>query len=309
MLIVLLVTVLLSQPSTLPGQRYLPTIRVNQYRWPQTGFSVMGTFRDKMPVFYTADGSGPPMWFGDWWDGCRMYIENGQVYGQGLYHASYVPMIWGEWDPLLLECNDGRPVLVGNEPELATQGDLTPTEMATLLRTVVTSGWSGPIWCCGVMVQHTAYMRAVVSEYRRLYGAWPLAVGIHAHLYVTGPDGSPVITSVSDADVIRAMSAFDEFIALLATNGLLGRRVVVSECCVLSNVLSQAEVWGAAERLVNHAMSNQNVATVAWFSIFSAGAPAGSEFRASDLVTGSQVNALGRAWTDYAASGRVLRGD
>lgn len=269
----------------------------------------MGTFRDKIPVFYAADGSGPPMWFGDWWLGCEMYSENGQPYGQGRYHAAYVPTVWSEWDPFLLRCNDGRPVLIGNEPELASQANLTPTEMATLLRQVVTSGWTGPIYCCGVMVQHTAYMRSVVSEYRRLYGAWPPTVRIHTHLYIVGLDGSPVITSVGDDDVMRAQAAFDEFMALLAANGLLVRRVVVSECCVLSNVLSQAEVLSAASRLVNHAMSNQNVATVAWFSIFSAGAPAGSEFRASDLVTGSQVNALGRAWTDYAASGRVLRGD
>lgn len=299
--ITLLIATLLTQPVTLPGQRYLPAIQVNQYRWPQAGLTVMGLFRDQLPVIYAADGSGPPMWVGDWWLGCEMWSsENGQVYGQGLYHASYVPTVWSEWDPFLLRCNDGRPVLVGNEPESASQANLTPTEAATLLHTVVTSGWSGPVYCCGVMVQHVGYMTQVIAEYRRMFGAWPQGVGVHTHLYVMGPDGSPIITSVTDADIARAQAAFDEFMALLAANGLLGRRVVVSECCVLSNVLSPADVWGAASRLVNHAMASGHVATVAWFSVYSAGAPVGSEFVSSDLVTGDQVNDLGRAWLEWA---------
>ena len=115
----------------------------------------------------------------------------------------------------------------------------------------------------------------------------------------SGHDGSPVVTSVSDADVIRAQTAFDEFMALLSANGLLGRRVVVSECCVLSNTVSQADVMRATYPLVNHAMASGNVATVAWFSVYSAGAPAGSEFTSSDLVTGDQVNDLGRAWLEW----------
>lgn len=252
--------------------------------------------------------SSPPMWFQDWWLGCELYSENGQPYGQGRYHAAYVPMIWRQWDDFALRCNDGRPLLVGNEPELVEQANLTPTEMATLLHTAV-SQWAGPIWCCGVMVQHIGYMSQVIAEYRRLYGAWPPNVGVHAHLYVVGPDGSPVVTSVGDDDVARAQTAFDGFMALLAANGLLTRRVIVSECCVLSNTLSQAGIMSAASRLVNHAKSNSSVATVAWFSVYSQGAPAGSEFVSSDLVTGDQVNNLGRAWLDYAAGGRALRGD
>jgi len=302
----LLATALLTQPAGSPGQRYLPAIQVNQYRWPVAGFSVMGLHRDKMPMFYGE--SSPPMWFQDWWLGCELYSENGQPYGQGRYHAAYVPMIWRQWDDFALRCNDGRPLLVGNEPELVEQANLTPTEMATLLHTAV-SQWAGPIWCCGVMVQHIGYMSQVIAEYRRLYGAWPPNVGVHAHLYVVGPDGSPVVTSVGDDDVARAQTAFDGFMALLAANGLLTRRVIVSECCVLSNTLSQAGIMSAASRLVNHAKSNSSVATVAWFSVYSQGAPAGSEFVSSDLVTGDQVNNLGRAWLDYAAGGRVLRGD
>lgn len=264
----------------------------------------MGAFRDRVPIFYVDDSA--PMWFQDWWLGCEMYSENGQVYGQGLYHASYVPMIWREWDDFILRCNDGRPLLVGNEPELEGQANLTPTEMAILLHVAV-GQWAGPVWCCGVMVQHAGYMAQVVGEYRRMFGQWPPGVGIHAHLYVVGPDGSPVIASVGDDDVTRAQAAFDGFMALLATNGLLGRRVVVSECCVLSNTLTQTEVLGAASRLVNHAMSNPDVATVAWFSVYSQGGGA-SEFVSSDLVTSDQVNGLGRAWLEYA-TGRVLRGD
>ena len=57
-----------------------------------------------------------------------------------------------------------------------------------------------------------------------------------------------------------------------------------------------------------HVMSNPATATVAWYSVYSLGAGDG-EFGASDLTAGDQVNALGRAWLNYAAGGRVLRGD
>ncbi len=297
-LLVVLAFVAMQPVAVVPSQRYFPTIQINQYHWPRAGFSVMGAFRNKMPILYAADGSGPPMWFGDWWLGCEMYSENGETYGRGLYHASYIPTVWGVWDAFLLRCNDGRPVLVGNEPEIAGQANLTPTEMAALLRTVVTSSWSGPVYCCGVMVQHQAYMAQTIAEYRRLYGAWPHGVGVHAHLYIVGTDGSPVVTSVTDANIARAQASFDDFMTLLSANGLLRQRVVVSECCALSRVLSQADVMRAAYSLVNHAMANGHVATVAWFTLFSGNLV--DQFPSSDLVTGDQINELGQAWLEYA---------
>lgn len=302
MLIVLLVIILLSQYSALPEQQYLPMIQINQYRWPITGFSVMGAFRDKMPIFYAEDSNNPPMWFQDWWLGCEMYSENGTNYGKGLYHASYVPMVYNEWDSFLLRCNDGRQVLVGNEPELISQSNLTPTEMAILLHTVI-GQWNGPVYCCGVMVQHTAYMAQVVAEYRRMFGQWPSTVGVHAHLYIVGLDGSPIVTSVNDADIARAKESFDEFMALLEVNNLLHQRIVISECCVLSNILNQDDVVRASYSLINYAMENPSIATVSWFSVYSQGGGVG-EFVSSDLVTGNQINDLGRTWLDYVPARR-----
>lgn len=274
----------------------MPEIHVNQYRWPAAGVAVPGAFRDDLPVLYRADGSGPPIWFADWWLGCEMYSDNGLPFGQGLYHASYVPMVRRAWDPFALRCNDGRPLLVGNEPELAGQDNMTPAAMASLLHTAIAQ-WRGLIWCCGVMVQHTAYMAQVIAEYRRLYGAWPPSVGVHAHLYLVGQDGSPVISSLSDEDVTRAQAALDAFLALLADNGLLARRMVISECCVLSNSLSQAQVWGAAQRLLANVWDNPAVATVGWYALRSQGGGP-DEFAASDLVADGQMTELGRAWLE-----------
>ena len=288
-------------------QQFMPLTPVSDYRWPAAGVAVPGAFRDDLPVLYRADGSGPPIWFADWWLGCELYSENGLPYGQGLYRASYVPMVRRAWDPFALRCNDGRPLLVGNEPELAGQDNMTPAAMASLLHTAIAQ-WRGPVWCCGVLVQHTGYMAQVIAEYRRLYGAWPPSVGVHVHLYVMGPDGSPVISSLSDEDVTRAQAALDAFLALLADNGLLARRVVISECCVLSNILTPAQVWSAARRMLDYAGDNPAVATVGWYALRSRGAGL-DEFAASDLVTGGEINALGTAWLDYAAGGRVLRGD
>ena len=82
--------------ALLTQRQFLPAIQINQYRWPQAGFSVMGVNRDRLPEFYNVDA--PPMWFADWWLGCEMYSDNGQPYGQARYHAAYVPMIWRAWD-------------------------------------------------------------------------------------------------------------------------------------------------------------------------------------------------------------------
>lgn len=304
MLVVLLVTALLSQPSTLPGQRYLPTIQVDQYRWPRAGFSVMGSFRDKMPLFYAENDDGPPMWFQDWWLGCEMYSENGTNYGRGLYHASYIPTLWNTWNPFVLRCRDERPLLVGNEPELESQANLTPVEMATLLHVAV-DNWNGPIYCCGTMMQHLPYLQQVIDSYRQMYGQWPVSVGIHAHAYIVGQDGSPIINTIDYADVNRATLAFDEFMSLLSANNLLQKKVVVSECCLLSNTINHEDVLTYTYPLINHIAANNNIATIAWFSVYSQGAPPGSQFVSSDLVTGNEVNSLGQAWLNYALRWRL----
>ena len=112
------------------------------------------------------------------------------------------------------------------------------------------------------------------------------------------------VTSVNDADIARAQASLDEFMALLEVNNLLHQRVVVSECCVLSNTLIQDDMIQASYSLVNYAMENPSIATVAWFSVYSRGGGV-SEFVSSDLVTGSEVNSLGQAWLNYALGRRL----
>lgn len=131
-----------------------------------------------------------------------------------------------------------------------------------------------------------------------MFGQWPSTVGVHANLYIVGLDGSPIVTSVNDADIARAQASLDEFIALLEVNNLLHQRIVISECCVLSNILNQDDVVRASYSLINYAMENSSIATVAWFSVYSRGGGVG-EFVSSDLVTGNQINNLGRTWLDY----------
>ena len=272
---------LLAQPGDVLGQRYLPTVQINQYHWQTKGVGVPWRNRDSLAVLWS--GNAVPMWHYDWWHNCALYDE--QPWAGG-----YVPMIYREWTDAALACNGGRPLLVGNEPENVEQGNLSPADQAAVLHEAVTR-WAGPVYCCGVQAQHINYMRAVMAEYTSRYGPWP--GGVHFHLYAIGDDGGTILDAVDADDIARTKAAFDAMLDVIG-----GQRFVVSECCVLSATMTQNEIAAAAYPLVDYAYS-QGAESVAWYSVKS-----DFFYNASDLVTSNRVNALGLAWLDYMAGWR-----
>ena len=99
----------------------------------------------------------PAFWWYNWGPWCD---DNQQI-----------PMLWNANSlDALRHCNDGRPVLVLNEPERPDQGNMSPELAAAHLWLIVRSGWHGEIWCCGTLAYDLDYLDAVVATYEKNYG-------------------------------------------------------------------------------------------------------------------------------------------
>jgi hypothetical protein len=104
------------------------------WSWPTQGYGVAPEWQT---VSNTAVLNGVG-WHYDWTARCKT--------------PDQIPMIFdgrGAWEwTWLAACNDGRPVLVANEPEFAGQANLSPEQTAALLHRIV-GMWRGEVWCCG----------------------------------------------------------------------------------------------------------------------------------------------------------------
>lgn len=201
----------------------------------------------------------------------------------------HVPMIWdASLEAVAGGCNDGRPVLVLNEPERADQANTPPDRAADLLYRVA-ARWTGEVWCCGTDVSAITYALAVIDSYTARYGPWP-AAGWHVHAYANGTlarDGRGRIASAEEFESLVApwraeatLRQVDGFAAALRTRGVLGRGVILSEYGALSNMhwhhpkdligLYQAFQVGIARR--------PYIMSAAWYSAYD------WRFDASNLV-------------------------
>lgn len=249
--------------------------------WPGQGWGVGPAYEA-----VTKDTTLPGWWY-DWAPACR--------------DARQIPMVWAASDrAAVLACNDGRPVLVLNEPERADQANTPPEQAADLLYQVA-SQWTGEVWCCGTDVTATAYALAVVDSYERRYGRWP-ATGWHAHAYANNTltlDSRGWVSAAEYATLTAPRRAeatlcqADAFAAALRARGVLGRGVILSEYGALSNTwhfqpddlvpLYQAFRVGIARR--------EYIVSVAWFTAYD------WRFDASNLLTADRrLTALGRAF-------------
>ena len=274
------------------GRVYLPTTPVAGYQWPARGF---GHPPEAWAVSHAALIGEAPVWFYDWWWDCGRWLNDAGL---------YVPAVARAWYPQVLQCNDGRPLLVLNEPEEVGQAELTPAQAAAVLHAAASSGWRGEVWCCGMQVQHMPYTRQLLAAYRAAYGAWP-ADGWHVHVYSQRDGRTHNATTL--ADVLEGLAALDAFVAWAQGEGVLGRGVVVSEFGALADSPIDLAILEAFEAEFG---VRPEVLTGAWFSLRY------EPWAGSDLVEADgRLTALGEEWTGWtdvdaaAARGRVLRGD
>lgn len=258
-----------------PGAVYLPVMPVGAgYRWAGRGF---GHPPEAWAVGHEAlVGGGRPVWFHDWWWDCGRWMMD---------RAVYVPSVARAWYSGVLQCDDGRPLLVLNEPEDPNQANLSPARAAELLHTASLAWRRGEVWCCGTQVQHLGYAQQLLAAYRAMYGEWP-AAGWHVHVYSQRAGRTYNATAVMD--VVEGVAALDVFVAWAAGEGVLGRGVVISEYGVLSDRVVELALMETFERELD---ARPAVRSRAWFSVRYA------PWAASDLVEDDgELTALGRAW-------------
>lgn len=168
-----------------------------------------------------------------WSEGDIANLPEGWYYrwGVGCGSAREVPLVYQTLTADLWRCNDGRPVLVTNEPERPEQANLTPEQVADLVRAVVVGGWDGEVWCCGTWADQIAYNDAVLDSYESRYGRWP-ATGWHIHAY-SGAEWTPDIARPERAQV--AVKQVRTFGTHMRARDRLGRGLVISEYGVLSS--------------------------------------------------------------------------
>lgn len=275
----------------------LPFIGVSSYRIPVHGVGVPYERASLLPSLIattTVTGTvgqieGNRFFVVDWWLDCARHANKGYL---------YLPMAWGEWDNRLLQCNDGRPLLVLNEPEHADQANKSPDEAADLWH-VALEQWRGEVYCCGVMAQHVGYMRLVVNSYKARYGDFPPTARTHVHVYSLGADGYPV-GATAQYDVDRAIGHFDTYLALAAESGLLRSGVIVSEYGVLDNKSKPDDLVLAMMQFEEAFQLRRDVvAGWTWFALNSDNIGPNT-FNSSNLVASDGTRtALGNLWRRY----------
>lgn len=251
-----ILTTCVPMASVPQGKIWVPGVQVSEYHWPKQGF---GHPSESWDVPHDKLLGERPIWFYDWWFDCGRWAEETVV---------YVPAVMQAWYPQVLACNDGRPLLVLNEPENLLQANLTPAQAAAVLHSAVTSGWRGPIYCCGTQVAHTPYLARVVAAYRAQYGDWP-TTGLHVHVY-------------HGAEELRT------FVAWARAQNILGTGVVVSEYGWLTD---ERILPRDLKALTEQVLAVDGVLTAAWFSAKY------QPYTTSDLLMADgALTELGEAW-------------
>lgn len=252
---------------------YLPLAsRVKGEVWPYVfhGFGTAPEFQQPQPPLTALSG----YWWYDWSARCR--------------DAWQVPMVWGTHvDSSLWPCNDGRPVLIGNEPERADQANATPAQMADVVHDVA-RGWIGPIYCCGTEARSAGWLREFRAIYEARYGRLPLA-GWHVHAYTNYAlaEGAWFGSVVNPALVPGVMAQVD------ALHAEFGGQWLLSEYGVLTGDWwhTPAQVAPVATAFRASLARRPYIVSAAWFS---ARAPS---FHPSDLLELSgHLTDVGQAW-------------
>ena len=282
-------------PNELPYRSHVPVIYNQGYRVAQHGVGVPYEHTDLLPTLMYSNTQqtdsprleGKEFFVVDWWLDCSRHDTNGYL---------YIPMAWGEWNDRLLLCNDGRPLLVLNEPEHQDQANLTPEKAAEVWRTALEK-WTGDVYCCGVMVNHLGYMKKIYDAYVVNYGPLPARARSHAHMYALDSEGKWT-GATQPIDAERAIEHLDDYTAWARSVGLLDGGLILSEYGALDSgpapeqLVPLMQTFEDALRL----RYPDDVQAWAWFSINSDGL-GGNSFSSSNLVAyEAKRTPLGDLW-------------
>lgn len=283
---VLIMTVLLPAcapaPTPVPtpqvalgGRRlHLPLVQHAPFRWQRMGYGRPHTAIGKDPELH-----GRGMWSYTW--GMGNCVRD-------------MPMIYSDQQmpppDVIARCAAVSPVLLAfNEPEYASQANMTPEVAATTLR-YLESVWIGELWCCGNLVSHPGWLDRMMAAYQTEYGELPRLAGVHMHIYVN--DGFGVDAPEDDQWLRRSQAQYNAYVAVVKRWGVPAR-VVVSECCLLGKH-PEATYLAVQDAYMTWLRSVPEVESVAWFSARYAGYP-----DANLLQAGGGLTVVGQNWMDW----------
>lgn len=115
---------------------------------------------------------------------------NWAAYARDCVNPNFWPMVRGQaiQATMIDACDDGRTLLVYNEPELGSFS-ATPTQAAIFVR-YWSKTWSGPVACCGNFYSDgggdltgVQWFIDFVKAYLSMYGELPQLSAIHLHVY------------------------------------------------------------------------------------------------------------------------------
>ncbi len=252
-----------------------------QWIWPKMGFGYAcggygGDCTEQYDIHLLTNGiSADHYWTYDWGSSCTR---------DGM---QMVPMLWGATSRPPAACDDGRPLLILNEPERPEQANVSPAVAARMVHDVQ---WHGPIYCCGVMVERIDWMQQFVAAYMAAYGELPPLAGITAHVYNRG--GVWVLDTNDPKYAVIETQRVDTFIAAMKQLGIFGKGLVLSEVGVLAteDYFSHASLVPSFNVYADYAARTPDILTWAWFS---SNYP---QFSSGNLVHTSGLTELGQAW-------------
>jgi len=267
---------------------FMPLISHNvngPYIWPKHGFG-RPTQCTHVTEQLTKDLFGR-YWYYDW-----------HYKGLG---SNYIPMVYKDVYTEHWAYNDGRPILLFNEPERADQSNLTVAEAVKRIRLVQTglSGnrpWKGPIWVGGCQINHVNYMLDLVNEWRNTYNVdWP-CTGWHVHVYNNNGDWKEDINK--PVYVNEQLDNLELAKSKLEAADVFGQGFVISEYGALT-----ALRWHGHDKLLDTMCEYEDqfvklsyIKSWAWFSSYS------TVYPSSNLVISSGVpTILGSQWREIVS--------
>jgi len=100
------------------------------------------------------------------------------------HHANAIPLVWRSELPQA-NCDDGRPLLLYNEPVGKGQSDLTPVKAAQYA--MQHQAWNGRIYCCGTLTRDEDW--DWIQEFLGIYTGRLDGLHVHTYVYRLDTDG------------------------------------------------------------------------------------------------------------------------
>jgi hypothetical protein len=194
-------------------------------------------------------------------------------------------------------CNDGRPILVLNEPEGAGQDNLVGPNMPRalyIITSVANSTWKGPVYVGGIIVSNEQYITDLLTLWANAHAGSrliPGVAGFHVHPYMNLVGGySPWLTATQFMPLVdQNVQMVRDFIAHRKAEGYSGS-TIISEFGWLGRTLSLGrrdnDMVAIFDRYVQDFDTVPEIQGWAWYSDWCPTTLKQNDYDLSDLVFG-----------------------